>query len=107
MASIDFAVMNKEPQLLLGVLSLQRLFVGSKSEGMYPVFDAEDGTRYRVRLQGDAPTGADPLAPYFGQRVKVSCATDRLRGHWRMTIHTSEVGLSGIEMVPIDSEGEV
>lgn len=99
--------MNKEPQLLLGVLSLQRLFVGSKSEGMYPVFDSEDGTRYRVRLQGDTPPETDPLAPYFGQRVKVSGNTDRLRGHWRMTIHTSEEGLSGIEMVPLDPEGEV
>ena len=71
------------------------------------MFDAEDGTRYRVRLSGDIPQGADPLAFYYGQRVRVSGSTDRWRGHWRMTVHTSEAGLAGIEMVPLDPESEV
>ena len=98
--------MNQDPQALMGVLSLQRLFIGSKSEGLYPVFDQDDGTRYRIRLIRDLPSEQDPLVPFYGQRVKVLATTDRQRGHWRMTLHANEEGVSGLEMLPVEPESE-
>ena len=32
---------------------MDRLFVGSKSEGLYPVLHAEDGQQYRLHYRGD------------------------------------------------------
>lgn len=86
---------------------MQRLFVGSKSEGLYPVFDAEDGTRYRLRVCDWPDDGPDPLSAFYGLRVRVHGDTDRMRGHWRLTLHGGPEGLGGIELLPIDRANEV
>lgn len=97
--------MTQDPSPMLGVLSLEKLFTGSKSEGLYPVFQTQDGTRYRIRLVGTGGSGADPLLDFYGQTVRISGLTDRLRGHWRMTLQTGESGVSGIEVLPVDQQG--
>ncbi len=96
--------MPLDPSPMLGVLSLQKLFTGSKSEGLYPVFEAQDGTRYRIRLTGAGSLESDPLSAFYGQRVRISGLTDRLRGHWRMTLHTGEHGVEGVEVLPVVSQ---
>lgn len=96
--------MTQDPSPMLGVLSLQKLFTGSKSEGTYPVFVADDGTRYRIRLVGAGEMNSDPLLAFYGQTVRISGLTDRLRGHWRMTLQAGEHGVSGIEVIPVDTQ---
>lgn len=96
--------LGPSPSPMLGVLSLQKLFKGSKSEGLYPVFETQDGTCYRIRLIGPAEVDTDPMAPFYGQNVRISGQTDRLRGHWRLTLHSGEQGVSGIEVIPVDSQ---
>jgi len=98
--------MTTDPQALIGTLSSQRLFIGSKSEGFYPVLDAEDGTRYRLRLDAGSTESQDPLAPFYGRLVRVHGLADRLRGHWRLTLHGGPQGVDGIELVPLDPEIE-
>ncbi len=99
--------MTADPLRLTGTLSSQRLFVGSKSEGFYPVLDAEDGTRYRLRVSGGmSESPHDPLAPFYGARVRVQGQADRLRGHWRLTLSSGPQGVDGIELLPLDPESE-
>lgn len=99
--------MTTDPVFLVGTLSSERLFIGSKSEGLYPVLDAEDGTRYRLRVRdSDGKAGDDPLASFYGQTVRVHGDADRLRGHWRLTLHSGPDGVDGIEVLPIAPESE-
>ena len=91
---------------LIGTLSSECLFMGSKSEGFYPVLDADDGTRYRLRVTGQTASGSDPFAAFYGSRVRVQGHADRLRGHWRLSLHTGPEGIDGIEVLPIAPESE-
>lgn len=92
---------------MVGTVSIQRLFAGSKSEGLYPVFDAEDGTRFRLRVCDMPDDGSDPLSSFYGLKVRVHGETDRMRGHWRLTLHGGPEGLGGIELLSIDPTDEV
>jgi hypothetical protein len=94
--------MTLGPSPMLGLLSLQKLFQGSKSEGLYPIFEAQDGIHYRIRLIGSAAVDLDPLEAFYGQKVQIIGQVDRLRGHWRLTLHTGDHGVSGVEVMPVD-----
>jgi hypothetical protein len=90
-----------------GVLSLKRLYVGSKSEGFYAVFDSEDGNQFRVRVQGRLLTDSvDPLIPYYGRRVRIIGEVDRRMGHKRLTLQSDAHGIHGIDIFPVDPESE-
>ncbi len=90
-----------------GFLSLQRLYVGSKSEGIYAVFDSEDGNRFRVRVQSALPSEpTDPLTPFYGRRVRIIGEVDRRMGHKRLTLQIDSHGIAGIEIIPINPVSE-
>jgi hypothetical protein len=44
----------------------------------------------------------DPLEAFYGQKVQIIGQVDRLRGHWRLTLHTGDHGVSGVEVMPVD-----
>jgi len=62
------------------------LFQGSKSEGLYPVLDTDDGRRFRVHIQGNLASDAEALSALINQRVCLHGAADDLRGHWRLLL---------------------
>ena len=77
---------EKTLSCLTGLMSMDRLFVGSKSEGLYPMLHADDGQHYRLHYKGDIPLNEKTLAPYGGKTVQVIGSVDNLRGHWRMVL---------------------
>ena len=77
---------EKTLSCLTGLLSMERLFVGSKSEGLYPVLYADDGQHYRLHYKGDISLNEKTLAPFEGKTVQVIGSVDQLRGHWRMVL---------------------
>ena len=76
----------------VGQLSMALLFEGSKSEGLYPVLDTEDGRRFRVHVKGSQLPDADVLSALMNQRVCLHGAADDLRGHWRLLLDPSFPG---------------
>ena len=76
----------------VGQLSMALMFEGSKSEGLYPVLDIEDGRRLRVHVKGSQLPDADVLSALMNQRVCLHGAADDLRGHWRLLLDPSLPG---------------
>ena len=68
-----------------GVLNREKLFVGSKSEGLYPVLSGSDGIKYRVHVKGDGPKYKS-LEPFEGKQVCMLATQDNLRGHKRLVV---------------------
>lgn len=68
-----------------GVLNREKLFVGSKSEGLYPVLSGSDGIKYRVHVKGDDPQYKS-LEPFEGKQVCMLATQDNLRGHKRLVV---------------------
>ena len=68
-----------------GVLNREKLFVGSKSEGLYPVLSDSDGIKYRVHVKGDGPKYKS-LEPFEGKQVCMLATQDNLRGHKRLVV---------------------
>lgn len=87
----------------VGRLSMALMFEGSKSEGLYPVLDTEDGRRLRVHVKGSQLPDADVLSALIGQRVCLHGAADDLRGHWRLIL---DMALPG-EILPIEASPEL
>jgi hypothetical protein len=77
---------EKKPSHHIGLLTMDRLFVGSKSEGLYPVLHADDGQHYRLHYKGGISLKETTLAPYVGKTVQVIGSVDNLRGHWRLVL---------------------
>jgi len=77
---------DKKPSHLIGLLSMDRLFIGSKSEGLYPVLHADDGKSYRLHHKGDISLNEKNLSQYDGNTVQVIGNLDNLRGHWRFVL---------------------
>jgi hypothetical protein len=82
----------------VGQLSMVLMFEGSKSEGLYPVLDTEDGRRFRVHVKGSQLPDADVLSDLMNQRVCLHGAADDLRGHWRLILDPALPG----ERLPIE-----
>ena len=76
----------------VGQLSLALMFEGSKSEGLYPVLDIDNGRRLRVHIKGSRLPDAKVLSALMNQRVCLNGAADDLRGHWRLLLDTSFPG---------------
>lgn len=70
----------------VGQLSMALLFQGSKSEGLYPVLDTDDGRRFRVHIKGNLASDAEALSALINQRVCLQGEADDLRGHWRLLL---------------------
>ncbi len=87
----------------VGQLSMALLFEGSKSEGLYPVLDTEDGRRFRVHVKGGQLHDADALSTLMNQRVCLHGAADDLRGHWRLIL---DPALPGV-VLPMESSPEL
>jgi hypothetical protein len=77
---------ENNPSCLVGLLSMERLFLGSKSEGLYPVLHANDGKQYRLHRKTDLSLDEKTLSDYDGKRVQVIGNADNLRGHWRLVL---------------------
>ena len=87
----------------VGQLSMALLFEGSKSEGLYPVLETEDGRRFRVHVKGSQMPDADVLSALMNQRVCLHGAADDLRGHWRLILDPAFPG----EVLPIENSPEL
>ena len=87
----------------VGQLSMALMFEGSKSEGLYPVLDTEDGRRFRVHVKGSQLPDADVLSALMNQRVCLHGMADNLRGHWRLILDPALPG----ELQPIEASPEV
>jgi hypothetical protein len=95
----------------VGQLSMALLFEGSKSEGLYPVLDTEDGRRFRVHVKGSQLPVAPALAPLLNQRVCLNGKADDLRGHWRLILDPDlpggvlpELAAPAVKPVPPDAQ---
>jgi len=80
---------EKTPLCLIGHLSMDRLYVGSKSEGLYPVLHSDDGKQYRLHHKGNMSVNEKTLFHYAGKTVQVIGNVDNLRGHWRMVLEAN------------------
>ena len=95
--------MNENPpSCLAGLLSMERLFIGSKSEGLYPVLYSDDGKQYRLHRKADISLDERTLSNYDGKIVQVIGLADNLRGHWRFVL-TAGTLPRVLEAAPIQS----
>lgn len=88
----------QEKETWVGLLSMALMFEGSKSEGLYPVLDTDDGRRLRVHVKGNLLSDAEALGTLMGQRVSLQGVADDLRGHWRLILDPACPG----EVMPSD-----
>lgn len=72
----------------VGQLTFDRLFIGSKSEGVYPVLSDDQGQPFRLHIKGASLEGDSSLMCFSGRRVKVLGVADNLRGHWRIVLES-------------------
>lgn len=84
---------EKKTSSFTGILSMERLFVGSKSEGLYPILHATNGRQFRLHYKGDISLNEKTLSNYNGKTVQVVGNVDNLRGHWRIVIPTGSLPL--------------
>jgi len=84
---------EKTPSHLVGLLTIDRMFVGSKSEGLYPVLHAEDGRQYRLHYKGDLSLNEKTLSSFDGKTIQVNGHIDNLRGHWRIVLTADNLPL--------------
>ena len=84
---------EKTPSHLIGLLTMDRLFVGSKSEGLYPVLHAEDGRQYRLHYKGDLSLNEKTLSSYVGKTIQVNGHVDNLRGQSRIVLTADNLPL--------------
>jgi hypothetical protein len=77
---------EKNPSYFLGRISFDRLFLGSKSEGLYPVLHTDQNLSYRLHKRGAVLSDESPLLPFNGKNVKVLGFADNTRGHWRIVL---------------------
>jgi hypothetical protein len=77
---------EKNPSFFLGRISFDRLFVGSKSEGLYPVLHTDQDLSYRLHTRGVVLSDESPLLPFNGKTVKLLGFADNIRGHWRIVL---------------------
>lgn len=86
---------------LIGYLSLDLQFLGSKSEGTYPVLHGLDGNSYRLHVKGDSLFSESTLEVFAGNRVRVHGCVDDIRGHLRIVLDRNDPAM--IELLPEES----
>lgn len=57
---------------ITGVIVQEKLLVGSKSEGLYPVLVLEDGEKMLVHVDGDNPFTEPTLHAFIDKKVIVT-----------------------------------
>lgn len=82
---------EKKSSNFIGILSMDRLFIGSKSEGLYPVLHTHNGQQFRLHYKGDLSLNEKTLSSYNGKTVEVVGTVDNLRGHWRIVLPTGSL----------------
>ena len=78
---------EKRHESFSGLITMDRLFIGSKSEGVYPVLHTDSGTTYRLYFRGKAPLDEPTFSSFIGNEVTVTGVADDIRGHWRIVLH--------------------
>lgn len=91
------------PSFFWGYLTFDRLFIGSKSEGLYPMLHADQGLSYRLHVKGEGLADGTSLQPFAGRGVKVLGCADNTRGHWRIVFDAKDLCLVD-EIAPRQSE---
>jgi hypothetical protein len=90
-----------------GILSIELLFRGSKSEDQYPLLTCADGSRYRIHLRGNPAMDARLLAHLEGQFVRLWGKVDEIKGHKRIVIDPNlEASISIITDRPINDSNK-
>ena len=69
-----------------GILELEKLFIGSKSENFYPVLIINSDNKYRLNFKKLIETKEFSYKNYIGNRVKIFGKSDILRGHSRINV---------------------
>lgn len=77
---------DKNLTYFIGRLAFEQLFVGSKSEGLYPVLKSNNGQLFRLHTKGKSIGEEKSLLPFEGKIVKVFGIADNIRGHWRILL---------------------
>lgn len=72
----------------VGQLTFDRLFIGSKSEGIYPVLSDDQGRTFRLHIKGASLEADNSLICFSGKRVRVLGVADNLRGHRRIVLES-------------------
>ncbi len=93
--------LNSQEIDLIGYLSLDLLFPGSKSERTYPVLHGLDGLSYRLHVKGDSLFTESSLKNYVGNRVRVHGRVDDIRGHLRIVLNRNDPAM--IELLQHES----
>ena len=76
----------EKQQCYRGIITNDLLFIGSRSEGYYPVLNSEDGVKYRLHYKGDSSFNEISLNSLIGTTVEITGVADKKRGHWRIVI---------------------
>ena len=87
----------------VGILIQERLFSGSKSEGLYWVLLCDDGLWYRI-ADIHHFVAEDKLETMRGKRVSLNAKLDLLRGHRRLVVQSEQ--LNEESMSPPTSESQ-
>ena len=94
---------ENSPEYFVGHLVFERLFIGSKSEGLFPMLHTDQGRKYRLHVKGDSFGCENSLITYSGKLIKVWGLADKVRGHWRIVLDGDESCLVH-ESLPNDSD---
>jgi hypothetical protein len=95
-------MVNNNLPIYCGLLKMERLFIGSKSERVYPIMYGEDGRRFRIHQKGQKIPSLNLLAGYENCKVQIQGHADNLRGHWRLVFEAGEVS-SYVQILSDDS----
>jgi len=84
---------NRINSRITGLITMDRLFIGSKSEGLYPVLYGDDGRQYRLHDKLNHSMDEKGFSKFNGKLVQVCGFADNQRGHWRFVL---ENGISSV-----------
>ena len=73
-----------------GTLAMERLYIGSKSEGDYPIFKTPDGQSFRLEIQSDSAVTND-LSHLIGCHLWVRGVSDALKGYRRIVTTRADI----------------
>jgi hypothetical protein len=85
-----------------GTLIRERLFLGSKSEGLYWVLLCDDGLWYRIADLHHFFI-SDELESMQNKRVRLNARLDLLRGHRRLVVLSQELEEDPKPLPPSDA----
>ncbi len=73
-----------------GILVVERLYIGSKSEGDYPILKVDEGQSFRLHLKAEDGITPD-LTPMIGNQLLVTGVTDIIKGFRRIVTSLDEI----------------